>query len=232
VRTAEIFDRIATRYVQAEQPVARELAEHLLRRARALAPGSRILDLGCGPGHHAVALARLGYDVTALDVSPRMLEETERRARAAGVAVETIELDVTTAEIPGSYDAACALMGPLSYVADPSPIIARIARVLAPDAPLWVAMPRGAMLPILDPRVLLPILGRPRRVTARVAGEPLPIHLWDPVAFTRRLTSFKVSDLTAVGLVPRLLFLDELGALPILRRLGAATFITAVRCKD
>lgn len=32
--------------------------------------GSRVLDLGCGPGRHAVPLAFKGFDVTAVDASP------------------------------------------------------------------------------------------------------------------------------------------------------------------
>jgi SAM-dependent methyltransferase/transcriptional regulator with XRE-family HTH domain len=41
-------------------------------------PGSAILDVGCGGGHNAAALQRLGYDVTAVDASPAMLQEAGR----------------------------------------------------------------------------------------------------------------------------------------------------------
>ena len=44
---------------------------------RRLNPASRVLDFGCGPGFFTVLLARLGHDVTAVDISSRM-------ARAAG----------------------------------------------------------------------------------------------------------------------------------------------------
>jgi histidinol-phosphate/aromatic aminotransferase/cobyric acid decarboxylase-like protein/SAM-dependent methyltransferase len=40
---------------------------------RELAPGTRVADLGCGKGRHAVALAERGFDVTAIDVSPALL---------------------------------------------------------------------------------------------------------------------------------------------------------------
>src|SRR5262245_50293943 len=41
------------------------------------APGARMLDLGCGGGRHAIALATHGFDVTGLDLAA----ETIRRAR-------------------------------------------------------------------------------------------------------------------------------------------------------
>lgn len=38
-----------------------------------LGPGSRVLDVGCGPGRHAHALARLGVEVVGIDISERFV---------------------------------------------------------------------------------------------------------------------------------------------------------------
>jgi SAM-dependent methyltransferase len=60
--------------------------------ARLRLAGARdALDLGAGVGRHAIALARLGFSVTALDASRAGLDRVEAGARAAGVAVETVE---------------------------------------------------------------------------------------------------------------------------------------------
>lgn len=53
----------------------------------------RILDVGCGTGRHAIELARRGYDVTGLDLSPSQLERAEEKAREAGVRVKFIRKD-------------------------------------------------------------------------------------------------------------------------------------------
>ena len=56
-----------------------------------LGPGDRVLDLGCGPGQLAVAFARLGATVTAIDPEPAMLAAAKERAQEAGVALTLIE---------------------------------------------------------------------------------------------------------------------------------------------
>lgn len=50
-------------------------------------------DLGCGTGRLAVPLAQWGYQVTALDASPAMLEQCAQRAAAAGVSFPMLEGD-------------------------------------------------------------------------------------------------------------------------------------------
>jgi SAM-dependent methyltransferase len=42
--------------------------------ALSLAPGMRVLDVGCGPGRHARALAERGIEVVGVDISPRFVE--------------------------------------------------------------------------------------------------------------------------------------------------------------
>jgi len=44
-----------------------------------------ILDIGCGTGRHAIELARRGYRVTGIDLSPSQIERARVKAEAAGV---------------------------------------------------------------------------------------------------------------------------------------------------
>jgi cyclopropane fatty-acyl-phospholipid synthase-like methyltransferase len=50
-----------------------------------LRKGSRILDIGCGTGRHAVELARHGFRITGVGISSGMLEEARKAAAGAGV---------------------------------------------------------------------------------------------------------------------------------------------------
>src|SRR5262249_61837515 len=57
--------------------------------ALALTPGARVLDAGCGPGRHALALARRGFDVVGVDLSSDFIRLARESAVELGVADHT-----------------------------------------------------------------------------------------------------------------------------------------------
>lgn len=69
----------------------RQLAEVV---ARAQPVPGRALDVGCGSGRHALTLARLGWDVTGVDVVPEAIERARRRAADADVTATFLRADV------------------------------------------------------------------------------------------------------------------------------------------
>ncbi|XKE46995.1 methyltransferase domain-containing protein [Halomonas organivorans] len=70
------YDRIVT-------PTHLWLGHEALRRA-GLAPGMSFLDVACGTGALSLPAARLGARVTAIDISPAMVERLKARARQEG----------------------------------------------------------------------------------------------------------------------------------------------------
>src|SRR5829696_3176023 len=70
-------------------PIAADVAATAEATAEATAPeGARVLEVGCGPGHLSIRLARQhGLDVTGLDLDPAMIERARAnagRAKASG----------------------------------------------------------------------------------------------------------------------------------------------------
>jgi SAM-dependent methyltransferase len=60
--------------------------------------------VGCGTGTNAVWLAQQGFDVTAVDLSPRALERARERAHKAGVRVRFVAADLlATPDLDGPY---------------------------------------------------------------------------------------------------------------------------------
>lgn len=71
-----------------------------------LAPGSRILDVGCGPGRHAHELARRGYIVHGIDISRRFVE-LARTGAPEGCTFE--RLDARAMSFRAEFDAVVCL---------------------------------------------------------------------------------------------------------------------------
>jgi 3-polyprenyl-4-hydroxybenzoate decarboxylase len=72
--------------------------------AAALGQGrGRLLDLGCGLGTVAIAAARLGYQVTASDVSPVALSEAKKAA--GSLPIDFVADDVLNSKLEGTFDA-------------------------------------------------------------------------------------------------------------------------------
>jgi SAM-dependent methyltransferase len=65
--------------------------------------GQRVLDVGCGPGRHAVALAEAGLTVTGVDVSRKFLDLAAERARGAGVSAGFFEVDARQMPFDNTY---------------------------------------------------------------------------------------------------------------------------------
>jgi glycine/sarcosine N-methyltransferase len=76
------------------------------------------VDAGTGTGFHALLLARLGVDVTAVDISGEMLRKCEENATTLGVRVKTLQSDF--AHIPAlvtqSFDAVLCLGNSLAHI--------------------------------------------------------------------------------------------------------------------
>ena len=62
-----------------------------------------VLDIGCGTGRHAIELARRGYRVTGIDLSPAQIERARSKAAAAGVEADFRIGDARALEFQGEF---------------------------------------------------------------------------------------------------------------------------------
>src|SRR5262245_12083788 len=80
--------------------------------------GSRVLDLGCGVGRHAIELARRGCLVTGVDRTSSFLAQARERARQAGVTIDLVEADMRSFMRPRAFDAALNFFTSFGYFED------------------------------------------------------------------------------------------------------------------
>ena len=79
-------------------------------------PGCRrVLDLGCGPGRHALPLARRGLEVTALDTSEILLERLRESAAAEGLTIRIANSDMREFSRPAGYDLVLSMWTSFGY---------------------------------------------------------------------------------------------------------------------
>jgi ubiquinone/menaquinone biosynthesis C-methylase UbiE len=115
------------------------------------APGRRVLDLGCGAGHTALAFAARGAEVIGLDLTPAMLAQARRLASERGLGNARFEQgDATRLPFPdASFDCVTSRLSAHHY-AQPGAAVAEAARVLRPGGVLLVSDSVSPEDPALD----------------------------------------------------------------------------------
>ncbi len=83
---------------------AEENADALVRLLEIL-PGANILDLACGTGRYAIPLARRGFQVTALDLTPAYLQEGQKKAEAENLSIRWVQGDMRDIPFQDAFDA-------------------------------------------------------------------------------------------------------------------------------
>jgi S-adenosylmethionine-dependent methyltransferase len=131
-------------------------------------PPAHLLELGAATGRYSRELAKRGYQVTAVDLSPQLVAEARRRCGQAGVS-ERVEHLVADARdlscLQGRLFDAALIMGPLYHLteeADRRLVLRQVGGLLAPGSlvvsahisrlgilgsvmsyyPFWAALPR------------------------------------------------------------------------------------------
>jgi len=113
---------------------------------RAVAPGSRILELNAGTGTDAVHLARHGFSVHATDIAPGMLERIRDKVAAGQLEGRVTVQDCSFLDLDrvtgAPYDAVLSNLGGLNCAADLASVLGGLDQVLVPGGTaVLVVMP-------------------------------------------------------------------------------------------
>jgi ubiquinone/menaquinone biosynthesis C-methylase UbiE len=108
-------------------------------------PGMKVLDLGCGDGNTALPIARLGADVTGVDIARNLVEAGNRRAAAAALTnLKFQEGDASNLQgVPDhSFDLTVSLFGAM-FAPRPFDVAKEMVRVSKPGGRIvmgnWIA---------------------------------------------------------------------------------------------
>jgi len=151
-QSGKAFDEAARRY-DADAAnnhmmlwLRRESLRHLFRAFNA---GDNVLEIGCGTGDEAIALARRGVHMLATDASAEMIKVTRQKIRAAKLSARDIKTRVLPVERlvqlidergAGSFDGAYSSLGVLNCTPDLAVAAGSLALLVKPQGTLVISL--------------------------------------------------------------------------------------------
>jgi 2-polyprenyl-6-hydroxyphenyl methylase/3-demethylubiquinone-9 3-methyltransferase len=133
--------------------------------AKARLAGKRVLDVGCGGGVLAEAMARAGAQVTGIDLAEKPLRVAQLHRLESGLSVdyELVSPEALAAREPGRYDVVTC-MEVLEHVPDPASTVGACARLARPGGDVFFATisrnPKAYLLAIVGAEYVLRLLPR------------------------------------------------------------------------
>jgi ubiquinone/menaquinone biosynthesis C-methylase UbiE len=133
---------IATWYAKIRKPDEEQAA--LIQQVRDMLPaGSRILEVAPGPGDLAIELARLGYQVSGLDISRTFVEMAQAKARQAGVSAEFLHGSASDMPLEANRFDFIVCRAAFKNFSEPVEAIREMYRVLKPGGKALIIDLRG-----------------------------------------------------------------------------------------
>lgn len=174
------YDRFS-RYMEGS---ARDFYERL-----PVAPGCRLLDVGCGSGQLALIAAKDGLEVTGVDIAGNLVERARARAQAENLSARFEEADAEALPFEdATFDVVVSLIGAM-FAPRPELVAKELLRVCQPGGTLAMAnwTPQG-------------FIGQMFKAVAKFiapSGMPSPV-LWGDEATIRERLGKGLSELNLV----------------------------------
>lgn len=125
----QLYTRSAWAYDAVAWMVSRGRWQAWGEAARPRIKGTRVLEIGSGPGHLLATLAGEGYDVSAIDLSPQMVAMARRRLVRLGVPAGLVLGRAQALPWPDAFFDSVVMTFPASFAVEPVTLI-EIRRVL------------------------------------------------------------------------------------------------------
>ena len=121
-------------------PDATRAEAEFLERRLGLVPGSRVLDVPCGDGRLALALAERGCRVTGVDISREFLDAGSARAKERGLEVTWRQAEMRDLPWREEFDAAYCAGSSFGYLDDAgnAEFLAAVSRTLVPGGRFFI----------------------------------------------------------------------------------------------
>jgi 2-polyprenyl-6-hydroxyphenyl methylase/3-demethylubiquinone-9 3-methyltransferase len=162
--------------------------------------GKRIVDIGCGGGILAEAMANAGAVVTGIDLADKPLKVARLHALEVGSAVEyrMVSAEALAAEAPGSFDIVTC-MEMLEHVPDPASTVSACAQLVKPGGRVFFSTinrnPKSFLFAIVGAEYVLRMLPKGTHEYARfIKPSELTRHC--------RAAGLEVDDLTGMTYNP------------------------------
>jgi SAM-dependent methyltransferase len=134
--------------------VRKEIA--FIKRVLDLPKGARILDLCCGHGRHLLPLAKMGYQMTGLDLSEKALAILAESAKNKKIKIRIIRSDMRKIPFESEFDAVINMFSAFGYLEtdyEDFKVLKAVAKALKPGGKFLIdIMNRDWMLANFQPK--------------------------------------------------------------------------------
>lgn len=188
-----LADHLGTAYLGYQFTQGTEQEVEFLYTALSLKAGDRLLDVGTGPGRHAIEFARRGVRVVGIDISSRFLSIARERASEAGVSVSFFEIDALQLPFEDEFDVVISIgEGAFGLGLDDLKILRGMTRALKPGGHLAAAAANTFYVldQVYDQGEFDPVTSLYRRTMDAVQGEDgttRPMNMWNSCYTPREL---------------------------------------------
>lgn len=123
----------------------KQLARHdqIIKLLRGALPAGKVLDAGCGNGNLAIKIAKRGYQVVGVELSPGLVKATKERAEELGLGdkITVFQGSLTNLQFPQESFDAITCSEVLEHIKDHERVVKNFRRVLKPGGACIITVP-------------------------------------------------------------------------------------------